>query len=113
MFSGMCRSPDSSMHAAPSDSDPDWMSVFENWSVDTGGPFNTNPAFSTGDSDYASDSKMVSIIAEVGDYCFGPLTERESVFAKRYEEQFWHARSWQLLPRNPFYGPIAGLKVDV
>ena len=60
--------------------------MFQNWSADIGGPFHANPTFSTRESDGASDSKMVSIIAEVGDYCFGPLTERESVFAKRYAE---------------------------
>ena len=84
MFIGMRSSLDFGTFEALLDSDPDWILVFENCSADTDGPFHPNPAFSTGEFDAASESKMVFIIVEVGDYCFGPLTERESVFTKWY-----------------------------
>jgi hypothetical protein len=72
-----------------------------------------NLGFSTGDSEYCSDSDAQYVLVELGNYCFGPLTERESTFAQRYTDTFWHAHSWQLLPRQAFFGPPPGLKVDV
>jgi hypothetical protein len=96
-----------------SESDPDWIPVFDAITGDVGSTRALHPGFSTGDSDNGDDSNVLNILSEVGNYCFGPLNEKDSAFANRYADNFWHARSWRLHPRQTFSGPPAGIKIDI
>jgi hypothetical protein len=72
-----------------------------------------DPEMSTGDSECDYDVHPMVVLSELGMYCFGPLNKKESIFAERYSEMFWHTRSWSLIPRQPFSGPPARPKIDI
>jgi hypothetical protein len=52
------------------------------------------------------------LLAELGQYTEGPRREADVEFALRYSEANWHAKTWTLLPREPFCGPTPGPKTE-
>lgn len=48
-----------------------------------------------------------TLLGELGLYSDGPREEDED-FLTKYSEANWHAKTWSLLPRQPFIGPTPG-----
>jgi hypothetical protein len=93
------------------ESDPNWYPP-EDVRDSAGDDTCTRWGFSTGDSDPDENDTNDILMAEVGEYTFGPRTEEEYEFWRRYAEGNWHAKSWELLPREQFSGSKPGLAHD-
>jgi hypothetical protein len=81
-----------------SDFDPDWIKCGEFWQTAAATCAALQAGLSTGDSESDIAVSSMVVMAEVGQYCFGPLNKKESSFANRYTDMYWHVRNWTLLP---------------
>jgi hypothetical protein len=99
--------------AGTSEADPDWVPIPAG-SIEMVVENLTDPGILlTRDSDNAIDCTPLTLLSEVGQYYYRPLTEKESAFAERYADKFWHFKSWSLLPRKAFSRLLPGLKIDL
>jgi hypothetical protein len=108
---GLCSTGGSST-CPGSDSDPEWIPVCHN---EVNGGFDhagSHWGVSSGDSDPDDHDTTHLLLAQLGFYAEGPRTEAEEDFAKRYSDANWHAKTWNLLPRNRFSSPLPGPKKD-
>jgi hypothetical protein len=57
--------------------------------------------FSTGESDADENDIPNALLAELGQYVFGPEPDGENQFHSRYKDSNWHSKTWNLLPGSP------------
>jgi hypothetical protein len=91
-----------------SDLDPKWMQTGEVGTWSDGITTNRRFGYSTGDSGHDPEDTTATLLGQIGEYAFGPHTEKEAQCTQVFSEKNWHAKTWTLLARNLFCGPIAG-----
>jgi hypothetical protein len=91
-----------------SDSDPEWIPTAEGGGHVGDGTRGDSCCFSAGNSDSDENDLLEVLLGELGEYAEGPRGEVEEDFAVRFSKRNWHAKTWTLLPQEPFSGPTPG-----
>jgi hypothetical protein len=73
------------------------------------GSVRDDTSLSDGDSSAIDDEReAASLMLELGEYPHGPWPDED--FAVKYREENWHAKTWEMHPRQAFCGPDPGPK---